>query len=472
MKTTRLKNIILLLICLSTTYLAFGQRERTVNWFFGEKAGLRFTPILQAITLGQVNTPEGCASISDSCGNLLFYTDGITVYTKNHTIMQNGVGLDGHPSSTQAALIVPKPNNDSLYFIFTTGQLYFNYSTVNMKANGGLGAVISKNDTLCLNQSEKLAAIYHCNGKDVWVVVRKPNDLKTYYSYLINSSGVLFTPTYSTVTYSPKIDRLGYLKFSPDGQYLASAHSQSDSVSLYKFNTCTGQLNSFMAFPCDSGVYGMSFSPDNSKLYVASTFYSPTCKSSLFQFNVSSGIPAQIIASKTLIKSLPDRTYFGALQIGADGKIYITQYTYAGNNTVPFLSTINNPNQVGLACSYQNNNFSLLGKNSQLGLPNFIESYFNTNYNCLDVVGIEENNLNKGFTAFPNPFSSNTTIQLFNKTITQIELYNICGVLVKRIDNINLDKIEIEKGNLDTGVYYLQIKTANNTTLTHRLLIE
>ena len=53
-----------------------------------------------------------------------------------------------------------------------------------------------------------------------------------------------------------------------------------------------------------------------------------------------------------------------------------------------------------------------------------------------------------------------------------MELYNIYGFLVKRFDNINSSKIEIEKGNLESGIYFLQIKTDSNTTLTSRLVVE
>jgi hypothetical protein len=473
--TDRLKNIILLLICLSTTNFTFGQRERTVNWFFGENAGLKFTPTLQANTLGQVNTDEGCATISDSCGNLLFYTDGLTVYTKNHTVMQNGTGLFSNQSSTQAALIIPKPLNDSIYYIFTTaGQNgYNNYSTVNIKANGGLGSVISLNDTLCQSGGEKQAAIQHCNGTDFWLVCKKPYFPNSYYSFLITSSGVNMAPIVSSSTYTPSFDQVGYLKFSPNGNYLANAMTGSaDTVALMNFNKCNGQATQFMFIPADTNVYGLSFSPDNSKLYVSNTYDNGTNKSYLYQYNISSATPTTIIASKTLIKMLPDTTFFGALQIGPDNKIYATQYRASGNKTVAFLSTINNPNQTGLSCNYSDNNFSLLGKKGALGLPNFVESYFNTNYSCLDGVGLKENNFEKGFSVFPNPFSSKTNIQLFSKTIKQIELYNIYGFLVKRIENVNSDKIEMEKGNLDRGIYFLQIKTDNNTMQTCRLVIE
>jgi hypothetical protein len=53
-------------------------------------------------------------------GNYFFYTDGSYVYNKNHQIMSNGYGLLG--SSTQSAIIVPKPRNPYVYYIFTVDE--------------------------------------------------------------------------------------------------------------------------------------------------------------------------------------------------------------------------------------------------------------------------------------------------------------------------------------------------------------
>jgi hypothetical protein len=63
---------------------------------------------------GELNTLEGSASISDTNGQLLFYTDGATVWNRNHDTLQNGFGLLGEASSTQAALIIPKPGTSNI----------------------------------------------------------------------------------------------------------------------------------------------------------------------------------------------------------------------------------------------------------------------------------------------------------------------------------------------------------------------
>ena len=63
------------------------------NWYFGAYAGLTFnTNPPTALTNGSLLSEEGCATMSDAQGNLLFYTDGQTVYNKNHLAMPNGTG--------------------------------------------------------------------------------------------------------------------------------------------------------------------------------------------------------------------------------------------------------------------------------------------------------------------------------------------------------------------------------------------
>jgi hypothetical protein len=102
---------------------ALAQGEGNI-WYFGDNSGLSFNTVPPtALDNGALNTNEGCASISDSDGEILFYTDGVTVYNKTHNIMLNGAGLLGDVSATQSAIICPYPENPNLYYIFTVTDL-------------------------------------------------------------------------------------------------------------------------------------------------------------------------------------------------------------------------------------------------------------------------------------------------------------------------------------------------------------
>ena len=123
--------------------------KRTWHWYFGAGAGLDFSsgyPV--ADTSGRLHSYESCAVMSDTAGNLLFYTDGDTVWDRRHQMMPNGWGLmscgNYYGSSAKGVLIVPQPENDSIYFIFTVDcweNMIANglrFSKVNLKCESGV----------------------------------------------------------------------------------------------------------------------------------------------------------------------------------------------------------------------------------------------------------------------------------------------------------------------------------------------
>ena len=98
MKQRQMKNFLPLFLIFFTLN-TFSQKEANF-WYFGENAGLDFsTNPPTALTDGKINTLEGCSTFSDKEGNLLFYSDGSTIYTSGNTEMQNGTGLFGISSS-------------------------------------------------------------------------------------------------------------------------------------------------------------------------------------------------------------------------------------------------------------------------------------------------------------------------------------------------------------------------------------
>ena len=114
-------SLFILLLFLQSSNI-FAQIE-TSNWYFGDKAGLDFNNGVLAIHPdGEMSTPAGCSSISDKNGELLFYTNGLTVWNKNHEIMLGGDELITDVNNVQTTIIVPKPNNDHVYYIFTTRE--------------------------------------------------------------------------------------------------------------------------------------------------------------------------------------------------------------------------------------------------------------------------------------------------------------------------------------------------------------
>ncbi|MFZ1516413.1 MAG: hypothetical protein WAT21_13480, partial [Saprospiraceae bacterium] len=201
-------------------------------------------------------------------------TDGITVWNKTHKIMENGINLFGHYSSTQSTLIVQKPGSDSLYFIFTTDapdaplpdtpNRGVCYSIVNINNNKGEGKVISKNITLLKALStEKIAGVRHQNGKDVWIITPQYFTNK-FNAYLLSDVGIDSIPIVS-ITLNKLISNDGCLKGSPNGDLIANANVLYSSI--FKFDNVTGKLSDYLQLPIQSS-YGVEFSPDQSKFFL------------------------------------------------------------------------------------------------------------------------------------------------------------------------------------------------------------
>lgn len=355
------------LIFTYTTHNVFAQGEANF-WYFGDSAGLDFnsgTPV--ALTNGVLSTFEGCATISTSAGALRFYTDGSTVWNNIHIPMPNGTGLLGSYSSTQSAVIVPKPGNPNIYYIFTSdetgGPNGLKYSEVDMTLAGGLGDITAnKNVPLTAPVAEKITAVKKANNIDIWVIAHTFTT-DTFFVYSVTSAGVNNVPLISTAgTSDLSLTGVGYLKASADGSKLVQALSNISTVDVLNFNTSTGAVSSNFSFPFNA-VYGVEFSPDASRLYAASWL-----SDSLYQYNMTLSNSAAIISSGTVVGI---SSSLGALQLGPDNRLYLAKGTQGT------LDCVTNPNTLGIGCGLVNNAVNLSGKICQVGLPNFIQTYFN-----------------------------------------------------------------------------------------------
>ncbi len=393
--------VLLLAITLTISLDVLAQYEAN-NWYFGNGAGISFSSgKATALTNGNLYTNEGCASISDNNGNLLFYTDGITVWDREHNPMTNGSGLNGGASSTQSALIVPAPGNLSVYYIFTVGEDAgyngLSYTKVDMglkvaessdqfknnkhflapdlKINKGNGKITLKNERLLTQATEKLTAVKQSNGTDYWVISHKWNS-NEYYVYPLTSHGVgkpvitkigLF---HGKTTGAKNSESIGYLKSSSDGKKLASAicYRMNNGIEIFDFDNKTGTLSKAFKIPAEGYAYGLSFSPDNSKLYVSFL----KGNNGIVQYditNLSSKTEEELASSGIKITPNNEDYSFGALQTGPDGKIYVAR---VGS----YLDVINNPNAAGTACEYQLEAINLGDRYSTYGLPNIVTSSY------------------------------------------------------------------------------------------------
>ena len=470
--------------------LAFSQNQGNI-WYFGNGAGIDFNSgipiaLINGQTYNANGHSEGTAVICDSSGSLLFYTNGEKVWNKNHQIMPNGSGLLGHSSSTQSSLIVPLPGSDNIFYLFTTDSWYINslvngfrYSKIDMCLDNQLGDVIAgeKNILLLDTVSEKLTVVKHSNGIDYWVITHKYFSDK-FYAYKLTSSGITDTVISAIGSIhedncpppspAPTRAAIGYMKASPNGAQLAlvCVNTCDNLKELFDFNNASGIVSNFidMELLTDTfGGYGVTFSPDNSKLYFTDT-------KNVFQYNLNAGggNPDSIRNSKTQVSSFTSFTNDAslALQIGPDGKIYVARANK------PFLAAINNPNQLGLACNFVDSVISLNGEMCSMGLPNLIDSYNYHNKMVQCNLGINDNNFGTQIIIYPNPSSGIFTLQS-EQEITSIEIYNTLG---ENISPLSFRRgvggeVEIDLSKEAKGIYFVKVQSGDKIS-TQKIIIE
>ena len=383
----------LIITFLFTIYFLFPaptNAQRNNTWYFGNYSGLDFNDTTGAalplpLSNNAMKADEGCSSMSDEQGRILFYTNGVEIYNRNFQVMANGDDIGGHISAFQSSMIVQHPGQDHLYYVFTS-DAYENqnakghrYAVVDIKANDSNGVVLSKNMILSATGTERLAAARHANGIDVWVITNDPNS-NTFRAWLVNCAGLQTNPVVSVVGDVPGMHELvnvGALKFSPDGKMLCQTHFQDllagdlppDFFQLFDFNNSTGVLSNPRRLEFPSVTYvNCEFSPNSEYLYLTKGNLP-----SIDQFNVKLATTASIMASRTII---PAPSGILAMQLGPDGRIYVAPY---GRQC----GIINKPDLPYPSCDYQPEQLELT-RAIMGGFPASVNDLSSDPYNNLD----------------------------------------------------------------------------------------
>ncbi|MGB2088630.1 MAG: cell surface protein, partial [Psychroflexus salarius] len=435
----------ILSLFLLISFYNYSQGEAN-NWYFGNNAGITFnTSPPSALLNGALSTTEGCSSISAPNGDLLFYTDGRTVWNRNHLPMENANyspntnfdGLNGDPSSTSSGLIVPHPTNANLYFVFTLDEPHhdnafaypnqgpadqqgnpipnytdvpfhevptdddgfnngLNYSVVDMNLNNGLGDVIpnQKNielitydpnnpEHLKFKASEKITAVRGGDCSSIWIIV---HFVDSFYAFKIDENGIDETPVISTAGPSITTDNyrraaLGYMKASPDGSKIVSANNTTN------YNPSDANQDAG-----DGNVYLFDF--DNNTGVVSNA------QMLIENFNAY-GVAFSSNSAKAYATT-NNRTIWQwdltANDIQDSGEIVVDDFSqkgamqlapdgkiYVTNLNQSQLGVIENPEEDPENLVYNQNGISLSGRTSSFGLPPFIQSLF---LNKIDIVNL------------------------------------------------------------------------------------
>ncbi len=388
------------------------------NWFFGEYAGIKFTDkgIVRDIKPffnkpNAINTSEGTISVSDSNGIMLFHGGGIGsqfgrfyLFDRNYDTMPHGPVI-GDGSSTQGGLVIPVPGSSTRYYLVTTSFNFLNnpitqqglrYSVIDMTLNSGNGDVDSNyknviikavsgvyanpNDSAFMS-GEFITSVPKCNSLDYWLIVGGADSQTVadkggsplIYIFSVDSLGI----TYHDKTDSVSGSVFGQVKVSPNGKYLFQQGA------LFEFDRIQGKLKRRELFKAVNEYSACSFSPDSRLLYVMVGSPADYPNHTIFQYDLGYN---QIELSAKAVGTVPGKIFM-SMQLGPDGKIYITR---PNQNQ---LAVIEAPNQ---RLSVNGSNECLfttegpllssggVGGICQQGLPNF--SDISDDINALDFV--------------------------------------------------------------------------------------
>jgi hypothetical protein len=157
------KNLINLFVSVLTLFIAFNVNPvfpqlETANWYFGIHSGITFnTSDHNPVFLqGNPMTKDLSAIVSDSLGNLLFFSDRVNVWNRKCEIMPNGNLFPECIGGKYPLIIVPDPGNTSQYYLFYRFGGGYNggikdtlfYSIINMDADSGLGDILIKGSSI------------------------------------------------------------------------------------------------------------------------------------------------------------------------------------------------------------------------------------------------------------------------------------------------------------------------------------
>ncbi|MCE7054962.1 gliding motility-associated C-terminal domain-containing protein [Algoriphagus sp. AGSA1] len=378
-------------------------QDQTNNiWYFGDGAGLDFNPDPddpEAPTPRPIesrhpqNIPAGTTTISSQDGEVLFYTDGQSVWDLNGNLMENGDDIGGDNTSSHGVIAVPVPGEETLFYLFTS-QLSANgineakYSLVDIKAENptGVGNVVTKDNFLFSPSTEHTAALDA--GDTTWVMYHELGN-NTFRAYPVSSQGI-GQPVLSSVGSNHGFNSgVGSMKFNSDGDQLAVTISEGgcNKLEIFDFDSGTGEMTEYARIDlgCDGDVYGMEFSEDGERVLVSYRNGGPgieeftikanenddpdaaVCPACFDGASTRAAIEACIISTKNQVSGTQGLD-LGAIQIGPNGSIYVA---VVGDNRIGEIST-------GSGCDSQStfnqDGVAPMPGTSNLGLPSFVQN--------------------------------------------------------------------------------------------------
>ncbi|MFA7325154.1 MAG: T9SS type A sorting domain-containing protein [Candidatus Kapaibacterium sp.] len=382
---------ILIYIIIASSTISLYSQNYSSNWVFGDGAWINFNdntsdPLF--VERAAINQYEGCTSLSDKNGVLLFYSDGVSVWNRYHQTIANGTGLKGSWTSSQSAHIVPFPNNKNKFYIITPGAtekknetIY--YSIIDTSGGYSNSTITIKNTELNSNyDGERVAIVKQPSNNNYWLIL---NDIKApeYLVYEITDNGINLKSTYNGGL--SKVDNHGSLKISTNSNLIISPNSDRLEFEILRFNPFKGEIYENVVLTdskIGTTIYGVEFSPNSNFAYIsANTKQNGSWFTIVTQFDIIEWFKNK----KIFVSTLTNNTFTWrnksneSLQLAPNNKIYVA---VAEAN---YLNSIESPNLKSPLCNFKSQSVDLKNTKSKLGLPGRVVEPI-INYKFIDTI--------------------------------------------------------------------------------------
>jgi len=481
---------LIIIIGLSFSLLARAQLY-DAQWALGINESVLDFRNTDTVIIYSLPTVESCtlttASICDESGNLLFYTNGISICNTQNVLL-NGEGLnpclytqadslDGL-NIQQAALFLPMPGSLRYYYLFhfsndtlqnsRPGTIYS--SLIDKEGNGGLGEVIQKNVPILqghILRGGGMTACKHANGRDYWLIMGA-SVTNMFYKFLITPNGILGPYTQNIGPQYPLPYDIAYSKFSQDGSKFVTGAVEG-LVLVMDFDRCSGEFSNPVTIFNDastipgvaiSGSAAVEFSPNNRFVYVSDRIY-------LVQYDLLS----TNIQDSTQLYSEDSTTSYGihVLQAAPNGKIYAS--TWGGG--LGAIHVINYPDLKGDSADFVYGGQPTYSIPS-VALPNLINYKLGplVGSGCDTITAITEVRAEiQEPRVIPDPADKYAYVEMGMQGNYEFDLLNVAGQVVDRKETRQVDIFNTE--SLSAGVYFIRVvdRNSGNEIASRKLVI-
>lgn len=384
-----LRYILYFLILLPSTICA---QNTGSYWFFNDSLGLNFNKdSFKMIYEGVTNTKEGTSVICES-DSLVLYTDGVTVWDKTHTEIENGTDLFGDHSSIQSSIILKQ--SDSFYVLTVDASLNEKvlenkgicYSVIVYDSLINKFKITSKNISLGIFSNEAITAKKSASFDGYWIIFPEYNT-KDIHVYKLDKTGLSFYNKQSVLPFN----HIGksQVKISAKGNYLSllvTGIGGSYELCVFNFDNATGAISDYRSIQ-NFVSYGMEFSPNEEFLYIqgySTRSLTDNVKAGIYQVWIDSIKPSTTLSSVNS-KLIHETSVGSVMSVTPSSQIFLAHSDVGGKA----LSAILKPDSLGLKCKFKPSYIYFNDRPYNSSIPNIcidyiLQPYFEVQNGCID----------------------------------------------------------------------------------------